>query len=258
LTYSRAKGLLIDLDGTVYDSGQTIPGAAEAVGELRETGIPLRFLTNTSRSSRVEVLARLGDHGIPADIEEVYTASYGAALWLQSSGVERAAVLVPASALVDFSMVRLDHDHPEVVLVGDMGDEWTFQVLNQAFRWVLQGADLIAIHKNPYWMTPNGITLDAGAFVAALEYATNRTAVTIGKPSSEFFETAAASMGVGLSDVIMIGDDLSTDVAGAKAVGATAVLVRTGKYREEDLTASAVKPDSVVDSIRDLPGLLSL
>ncbi len=255
---SKTKGVLLDLDGTIYDAGHAIPGAPEAVNALREGGYPIRFLTNTSRNSRVEVLQRLEEHGIAARLEEMYTATYGAALWLQNRGVRRAAVLVPKTALEDLSAVTLDEERPEAVLVGDLGGEWTFDVLNQAFRWVLQGADLVAIHKNPFWRTETGMTLDAGAFVAALEYSTGQVATTVGKPSREFFATAASSMGCDLSDVIMVGDDLTTDIVGAKAVSASAVLVRTGKYRDEDLAIASTKPDHVIDSVRDLPALLSL
>lgn len=252
----RIEGLLLDLDGTVYDAGRTIPEAPEAIGRLRDAKVPLRFLTNTSRNSRREVLQRLRDHGVPGSLEEMYTASYGAALWLESRGIERAAVLVPNTVLDDFtSAVPVERD-PQVVLVGDLGSDWTFDRLNEAFRWLHGGAELVAIHKNPYWRTPDGLTLDAGALVAALEYATGKRAVTIGKPSADFFHTAAQSMGLESQDVVVVGDDLTTDVRGAKTVGATSVLVRTGKYRDEDLVGSQEQPDYVIDSIADLPQLL--
>jgi HAD superfamily hydrolase (TIGR01458 family) len=251
------KGVLLDIDGTLQDANEAIVGARDAVRQLRSAGLPLRFLTNTSRFSRARVMEVLHSYGIGADLDEVYTASVGASLWLQGRGVRRAAVCVPEQAMVDFPGQLLDEEHPEVVLVGDLGHEWTFTRLNQVFRWLLSGAELVAIHRNRYWRTEHGLTLDAGPFVAALEYATGQSAQTIGKPSPEFFETAVRSMGLDTSDVVMVGDDLSTDVAGAHAAGARAVLVRTGKFREEDLAASRALPDFVIDSIRDLPALLS-
>ncbi len=254
----QVRGVLLDLDGTVWDQGRAIPGAAETVRALREAGIPLRFLTNTSRSSREQLLGRLEGQGIEAGIDEMYTASYGAALWLEDRGIQRAAVLVPEVALSDFSAIDLDGEQPEVVLVGDLGYEWTFDRLNRAFRWLLNGAELVAIHKNRYWRTAEGMTLDAGAFVAALEFAVGREAYTVGKPSREFFETAARSMALEMDDVVMVGDDLSTDIAGAKPLGATTVLVRTGKYLNDDLAAARAWPDVIIDSIEDLPKFLSL
>ncbi len=251
------KGVLLDIDGTLQDANESIAGASDAVRQLRSMGLPLRFLSNTSRRSRTRVVEVLRSYGIGADLDEVYTAAFGASLWLHGRGVRRAALCVPAQALVDFPDQLLDEVDPEVVLVGDLGDEWTFARLNQVFRWLLSGAELVAIHRNRYWRTEHGLTLDAGPFVAALEYATGQVAKTIGKPSPEFFEAAAGSMGLETSDVAMVGDDLSADVAGAQAAGARAVLVRTGKFREEDLATTGTLPDFVIDSIRDLPALLS-
>lgn len=255
----ECRGVLIDLDGTVYDRETVIPGAADAVRTLRGAGFPVRFLTNTSRTSRAELVRRLADHGIEVVREEVYTASYGAALWLAGSRIRRAAVLIPSTALEDFvdvSDVCLDTESPEAVLVGDLGKEWTFGRLNEAFRWLMSGAELVAIHKNPYWRTEDGLTLDAGAFVAALEYGSGREAKIIGKPSREFFATAAGAMGLKTEDVVMVGDDLTTDIVGARAVGAKAILVRTGKFRETDLATARAKPNLIVDSIAELPGVL--
>jgi len=254
----ECKGVLIDLDGTVYDAGAAIPGAADAIRALRAAGIPLRFLTNTSRTSRAELARRLADHGIEAATDEVYTASYGAALWLASRGIRRAAVLVPAVALEDFAEISRDVATPQIVLVGDLGHGWTFERLKEAFRWLMAGADLVAIHRNPFWRSEEGLTLDAGAFVAALEYATGREAKTIGKPSREFFETAARSMDLSTEDVAMVGDDLTTDIAGAKSVGAKAILVRTGKFGGTDLVRGTPEPDLVLDSIAQLPAALRL
>ncbi|KPJ90395.1 MAG: hypothetical protein AMS18_11055 [Gemmatimonas sp. SG8_17] len=256
-TNLAVKGVLLDIDGTLQDANGAIAGAGDAVRQLRSTGLPLRFLTNTSRLSRVQVMEVLRSYGFGADLAEVYTASVGASLWLQGQRVRRAAVCVPAQALVDFPSQLLDEERPEVVLVGDLGNEWTFSRLNQVFRWLLAGAELVAIHRNRYWRTEHGLTLDAGPFVAALEYATGQVAKTIGKPSPEFFETAARSMGLETGDVVMVGDDLSTDVAGAHSAGAKAVLVRTGKFREDDLAASRSRPEFVIDSICGLPALLS-
>ncbi len=254
----ECRGVLIDLDGTVYDREAVIPGAADAVSAMRDAGFAIRFLTNTSRTSRADLVRRLAGLGIEVVKDEVYTASYGAALWLAGRKTRRAAVLVPSTALEDFVGVSVDAENPEAVLIGDLGEEWTFRRLNEAFRWLMSGAELVAIHKNPYWRTEDGLTLDAGAFVAALEYGSGRTAKIIGKPSKEFFTAAASAMGLTTGDVVMVGDDLTTDVVGAKAVGAKAILVRTGKFREPDLATARTKPDLILDSIAELPGVLCL
>ena len=137
-----------------------------------------------------------------------------------------------------------------------LGEAWTFARLNQAFRQVLAGGRLVALQRNRYWKTVDGLALDAGAFVAALEYAAGVSATVVGKPSQAFFTSAIRTLGnVAPEDVVVVGDDATTDVAGAKACGCTGVLVRTGKYRPEDERSN---PDAVIDSLEGLPVLLGL
>ena len=150
----------------------------------------------------------------------------------------------------------VNDDVPEAVVVGDLGPEWTFQRLNGAFRQLLAGARLVALQRNRYWRTPDGLTIDAGAFVAALEYAAGTEAVVVGKPSREFFRLAADSLPPGSGPAVVVGDDVETDIAGARAAGLGSILVRTGKFRPEALAASPVEPDLIVDSIATLAELL--
>ncbi|MEJ2238078.1 MAG: TIGR01458 family HAD-type hydrolase [Gemmatimonadales bacterium] len=252
----RPKAVFLDLDGTVYEVESAIPGASIAVDALRKAGLPLRFITNTSRMSRRAVLQGLNGMGISAQLDELYTTGVAAASWLKSCGIERVSLLLPESALEDFSDLVVDDDRPQAVVVGDLGPAWSFEHLNRAFRAILNGAQLVATHRNRYWKTSDGLTLDAGAFVAALEYASGVEATLVGKPSSQFFQTAADSLEVSIRDVVMTGDDLQNDVAGIQQVGGRGVLVRTGKFRQEELDSSSVHPDAIVDSIADLPDLL--
>ncbi len=252
----RPASVFLDLDGTVYEVDRVIPGATDAVAAIREAGLPLRFITNTSRMSRRAVFEGLRDLGIPAELEEVYTTGIAAASWLKRNGIERISLLLPESSFEDFSDLAIDDHDPEAVVVGDLGLEWTFERLNAAFRSLLKGARLVATHKNRYWNTSTGHTLDAGPFVLALEYASGVEATVVGKPSPEFFRTAAGSLGISAADVVMIGDDLVNDVAGIQQLGGRGILVRTGKFREGDLDNSSVQPDAVIASIAELPGLI--
>jgi HAD superfamily hydrolase (TIGR01458 family) len=142
--------------------------------------------------------------------------------------------------------------------VGDLGAAWSFEHMNRAFRQVLAGARLVALQRNRYWKTAGGLSLDAGPFVAALEYAAGVEATLVGKPSRAFFDIAVASLGVPASDVVMVGDDPMSDVAGAHGAGCAGVLVRTGKYRPGDDLPAGRLPDAVVDSVADLPVLFGL
>ena len=165
------------------------------------------------------------------------------------------ALYVADAGRADFDEFEIDERAPGAVVVGDLGAAWTFDLMNRAFRQLLGGAELLAIQRNRYWKTQDGLTLDAGPFVAALEYAAGKQAVTAGKPSAAFFEAAARSLGLPASQVLMVGDDVASDVEGAMAAGLRGALVRTGKFRPGDLERET-PPDAVIDSIADLPRLL--
>lgn len=257
MTRERPKALLLDLDGTLYEGETAVPGAAAAVEALRSGGLPLRFVTNTTRRPRRTVLEALRRFGIPARLDELFTAPAAAAAWLHARGVRRIALCLPRPTFEDFAEFTIDEERPGAVVVGDLGRAWTFDRLNQAFRWLLAGAELVAIQRNRYWKRADGLTLDAGPFVAALEYASGKPATLVGKPSPAFFEGAARSMGLEPREVAMVGDDLASDVGGAQAAGCIGILVRTGKFRPAELESSDVEPDLVIDSVAALPELLS-
>jgi HAD superfamily hydrolase (TIGR01458 family) len=142
------------------------------------------------------------------------------------------------------------------VVIGDIGNAWTYDLLNNVFRLVTNGAELVALHRNKFWQTEAGLQMDIGAFVAGLEYVTGKTATVTGKPSPEFFAAALSRIGLKPGEVAMIGDDIDTDIGAAQAQGMMGILVKTGKYREAYVRASKIKPDLVLDSIADMGGLL--
>jgi phospholysine phosphohistidine inorganic pyrophosphate phosphatase len=247
---------LFDLDGTLYVGEVAIPGAADAVRALAERGVAYRYVTNTTRMSRRALAVRLAALGFPAPEEALFTPALAAARWLRERGLRRVALYVPEAAHEDFATLERDDIQPEAVVVGDLGEGWTFEALNRAFAHLMRGAALVALQKNRYWLTPAGLTLDAGPFVAALEYAAAREAVVVGKPSADFFRLAADSLGVSPRTAIMIGDDVEADVAGAQDAGLRGALVRTGKYRDDELRRSGVRPDAILDSAADVLDLL--
>jgi HAD superfamily hydrolase (TIGR01458 family) len=254
----RPRGLLLDLDGTLYEGAVPIAGAVAAVGRLRAAGIPVRFVTNTTRFPRTGLLAQLRALGFEVALEELITAPVAAASWLRAHGIRRVGLCVPAATVVDFADFEHDDVRPEAVVVGDLGREWTFDRLNSAFRWLMEGARLVAMQKNRYWKTPEGLALDVGAFVAALEYGAGVEATVVGKPSPAFFVAAAATMGLATHSVAAVGDDAVSDVAGGQSAGCFGVLVQTGKYRPGDESAGERPPDAVLPSVAALPALLGL
>jgi len=254
----RVEALLLDLSGVIYVQDEAVPGAAEALARLRESGDLIRLVTNTTMRPRRAILERLGRLGIEADASELLTPATLARRRCEEAGYDSVALVVLDELREDLEGLPESGGRADAVIVGDLGDRWDYAVLNQAFRQLMEGAHLIALQKNRYWETAEGLSLDAGPFVAALEYAVGREAEVVGKPSPAFFELALSDLGVGPSAAAMVGDDVEADVGGALDAGIAGILVRTGKYREEDVRSSGIEPTATVDSIVDLPGLLSV
>ena len=252
----RATSVLVDLDGVLYVEDEPIAGAIEAVAALRDHGLRLRFVTNTTSRPRRDILARLDRLGMPVPERELVTPACLAVQHCLAAGRRRALLLMRDEVKADLAGLQEVGEGADVVVVGDLGEDFSYRVLNQAFRELLAGAELVALQKNRYWRTPEGLSLDVGPFVAALEYATGCDAVVVGKPAPDFFATVLAGLGVRPADAVMVGDDVESDVGGALRAGLAGVLVRTGKYRSEAVAASGVEPTATVDSIADVPALL--
>lgn len=252
------RGVLVDLDGVLYVGDEVVPGAAEAVAWLRRHEVPHLFLTNTSSRPRAAIAAKLGRFGIEVGEDQILTPATAATAWLKDSAVGRPALFVPeatAAEFADLAPLPADTDEgADCVVVGDLGSGWDFETLNRAFRLLMAEPrpPLIALGMTRYWRAPDGLRLDAGAFVRALEYASGATAVVMGKPDPEFYDHAVRSLGVPKSEVVMVGDDIRADVDGAQKAGLAGILVRSGKYSDADLH-SGVVPNATLDSIADLP-----
>ena len=245
------KGLLLDLDGTLYQSGRPIPGAVEKLQEIRNRGIPVRFVTNTTSKSSGAVVEKLRAMGFNADIGEIHSPPVVAGALLRKESAS-AAFFVSDTTRSDFEGVKQTTDNPDYVVMGDLGDGWTFKRLNEAFRLVYEGARIIALGRTRYWQTRGGLQLDVGPFVSALEYATGTEAITLGKPDPRFFQDAVDALGLSAENVALVGDDAETDVRAAMRAGLKGVLVRTGKYRDGDEEGEP-PPDLVIDSVADVP-----
>lgn len=251
-------GFLIDLDGVLYTGDRAIDGACGAIRLLVERKYRLRFVSNTTQSCKKTISNRLARLGFDIPESAIFTPPLAAIARMKAAGKPRCMLIATGDVHLDFENTcdirgkgAIDY-----VVVGDAGDAMTYERLNAAFRAVNAGAEIIALEKDRFWMSPDGPMLSAGPFVAALEYATGKTATIIGKPSPAFFEMALRDMGVSPNKAAMIGDDILTDIAGAHAIGMRTVLVRTGKFNERALLEAAVRPDHVIGSIADLGDLL--
>jgi HAD superfamily hydrolase (TIGR01458 family) len=249
----EVDGLLIDVDGVLRVDDVVIPGAVEALATLRERGFRHRFLTNASVRSRASLHRNLVGLGLPIDQAELFTAPVATARYLRETGKRRIFLLVKGDVVEDFAEFELADDGVEAVVIGGAEEGFTYERVNRAFQLVHGGAELVAIHRNASWQTAAGLQIDAGAYVAGLEYATHVTATLVGKPSPAFFALALADLGLAAGRVLVVGDDLDADVAGGQQIGAFTSLVRTGKFRPRDLERATRHPDLVLDSIAELP-----
>jgi HAD-superfamily subfamily IIA hydrolase, TIGR01458 len=249
------KGVLIDLDGVVYQNDTLIPGADRAIAWLQQHDIPHLFLTNTTSRPKSALLAKLAGFGINMTPEALLTPPSAAVAYLRDkakTGNAEIALFVPEATREDFAGLP-EGEHPLAVVVGDLAEGWDFPTLNRAFNLLMANpqAELIALGMTRYWRASAGLQLDVGAFAAALGFAAEREPVVMGKPSAAFFQQATSLLGLPLTEVCMIGDDIKADVGGAQACGIKGVLVKTGKYREGDLALGT--PDYVLEELADLP-----
>lgn len=252
---------LLDLEGTLYTDRGVIPGGPEALAALRARGIPFRCVTNTTTRSRAALAARLAGFGYDIPASDILTPVSAAVAHCVAHGLTPVAAYVPQAALGDLTGLdvvpaggaggRGPARIPAAILIGDLGDAWTFSVMQEAFAHVMAGAEIVALSRDRYFMRDGRLTLDAGAFVAGLEYATGRTATVVGKPSATFFQLARAAL-PRTDEVVVVGDDLWSDIQGAQRCGLAAWLVRTGKFREDALRESGIKPDRIVESVAEV------
>ena len=247
------KAFLIDLDGTLYFKNEPYPGAIQTVRYLREKGYQIRFLTNITAKTPKMLHDEMRAMGFNVHDREILNASYACLLYLRSQPRARCHFMVDDFVRSYFNEIPSDDESPDYVILGDFGDRFDFHSLNHAFQLLMNGAELIALQKSPYWVSPEEIRLDCGAFAALLEYASGKTAKVIGKPSELFFRIAIDSLQLPPSEVIMVGDDITTDILGAERMGMRSVLVRTGKFQPNQLEDPVANPTWVLDSVSDLP-----
>jgi len=270
------RGLLIDLDGVLMLRGEAIPGAVDAMDRLEQSRLPYRILTNTSLVSRRTLSLQAAILGFRIEPDHIVSALSATAAHTRRAFAGRPIyVLAAPDARREFAgqwlVSHAEADSPgmavDAVVVGDSPEELTYANVNRAFRFIRDGAAFIAVHRNPWWSTVGGPTIDAGLFVVGLEYSSGTIATVLGKPSSGIFAEAASQVAAGLpaadaaagspaagvaagpaagspasdptAGLVMVGDDLVMDVAGGIAAGLRTVLVLTGRSSPEDVARAA-------------------
>jgi HAD superfamily hydrolase (TIGR01458 family) len=248
------KGVLIDLDGVVYVGNKALPGSLDAIRRIRELRVPCKFITNTTRRPRRRIVSDLARLGLDIFAADLFTPAALAHDFLASRNLVPFLIVHP-DLREDFA--GLEAAGGDAVVVGDAGAFFTYDLLNQAFRKIIHGAEFLALAKNRNFLDHDGeLSLDAGPFVTGLEYASGKVATVLGKPAPAFFKRAVESLACGPEDVVMIGDDAEADVVGAMAAGLQGILVQTGKYRPGQEATLAERPTYVARNLQAAVELL--
>ena len=252
------RGILFDLDGTLWFKGKMIEGTTECLEWARERGLKVRIVTNVDSRTGEMLRQDFADRGLRIAPGEIYTPADAALTLVRQNSGKKFHFLVSRILTPLFEPFSIDNPPSDVVVVGDFRDNFSYERFNMAFRHLLEGAELVALQKGKYYIRAEGPLIDTGAFVVALEYASGKTARVLGKPEKEFFSACLGEMGLSAAEVVVVGDDVTTDIEGAAAIGAAGILVRTGKYRAGDEARLRVLPPlfEVIDSVKELPRVL--
>ncbi len=241
------KGVLLDLSGVLYIDKAPLAGALDALKLLQSSTLPVCFITNTSRQSRQSIFNLLGSMGFDIPIKDIFTTSTATLSYLESHQL-RPHLLIHPGLVSEFA--HLTTDNPNAVVLGDAGNDFSYDALNSAFRVLMQGDQIsfISMGYNRYFMESDGLSLDLGAFTCALEFASGKKAIITGKPSKDFFLQAVQQLQCNAHEVVMVGDDVESDIEGAMQAGLMGCLVKTGKYRDDDENRISKPPTHVADN----------
>ncbi|MGZ3643763.1 MAG: TIGR01458 family HAD-type hydrolase [Ktedonobacteraceae bacterium] len=253
------RGVLIDIDGVLHVSLKAIAGAHETLHWLESQGYQVCFVTNATTSSRATLVQKLRNIGLSLEEQRVVTAPVATANFIrQHYRDKRCWLLTKGDTARDFAGIHLVDSQADVVVIGGAEELLTYENMNKAFRMLMNGAILIATHINLYWRTNDGLQLDSGPFVHALEIATGQKAIVLGKPNIAFFEQAMLIIGVRPKEALMVGDDIENDIGGAQRAGLKGALVCTGKHNAQSPLLERIHPDVILPSIAELPHWLEV
>ena len=243
-------GFLFDLNGVFYEDGNIIFGANETIDWVKKNSIPFKFISNNSTLSRKLFVEKLKNIGLNINISDVITSNYAGVLTIKKMGLKNCKLIMTEDAKLDYKKFQLRNQKIDAIVIGDIGEKWSFSLMNELMNDVISGAEIIALHKGKYYQSEGKLKIDCGAFVAGLEYSTSKKAISIGKPKKSFFDLAACDLGT--NKICIVGDDLHNDIEGGLKMGYKTILVKTGKFRQNIFDKSKIKPDFCIPSIKEL------
>ncbi len=249
------KPVLIDFDGVLKLGNSPAPDTKEFFIFISDNNIPACILSNSTLRTGHLIKEFFSSHGINLKIPAL--TAFDAAVLFVKNNYKRVQVYCRDYLIHHFEGM-VDEDNPEAVIIGDIEDKWNYEIMNNIFKKVFKGTDLIAMHKNKYWNPHGELLIDAGAFIEGIEYSTNKKAILIGKPSKLYFESALNKIGCSLKDgFFMIGDDIENDVLAAQKIGGTGILIYTGKTEFPLKSKLESKPDFEVHSLAEIINIFS-
>ena len=257
INFSNIKGLLLDLEGVVYEGDKLVDGALDTINKLLSCDFKIKYLTNTTVTPRKQILKKLLKFKLSITETDIFTPPIAASIFLKKNKISKIFLSTNQLLQEDFKEFIIDEVKPEAIILGDLYKAFNWERLNEVFRLIYNNDTLIiALHKNKYCKRENKIGLDLGPFVTALEYAASKKSILIGKPEKNFFNLTIEDMELRKEEVVMIGDDIFADIGGAKNNSIPTIQVRTGKFQKKDETNSHLQPDYRINSIVDLPNIL--
>ena len=251
------QGIVFDVDGVLEFQGQVYPGAVDLINKLRQKGIVIRILTNSTLKSRKSCAAKLNHKGFKIYEKEVITASYATAGYLKALNPTSCWVMLKREGLDEFKYFNQSDLDPEYIVLGDYREDFNFQNMNKALKLLLGGSKLVVMITEMVDNSMGDVELTVGAYGKMLETAANIEATYIGKPNKYVFDVALGSMNLDREKVLMVGDRIGSDVLGAKNAGLKSVLIKQGEFMERDLSGD-LQPNYLVESISEIGDLLGL
>ncbi|MDP4177141.1 MAG: HAD-IIA family hydrolase [Bacillota bacterium] len=248
--------ILFDLDGTLYEKGRPIKTVVNTIEILRKERMKMGFITNTDGWPVKYIHNRLIDMGFNISLDEIFTPIAAVREFFVNNTDKSCYCLVNDNVLKSFKNLNMNDINPDYVVIGDFSDKISYEEINKVFRFIMNGSLILALSKTKHYFQDNGININTGAFVSMFENACDKEAILLGKPSKEFFNIVLSHLGSISSKTLVVGDDFTVDVVGAKSINAISVLVKAGHYNEDLINKSKVKPDYIIEDITKLPSLL--
>jgi len=252
--FMQHKPILIDLDGVLKLGNSPAPDVEEFFDFIKENNIPSCILSNSTLRTGEQVKEFFTSHRIGLTIPAI--TAFDATLSFVKKNYRKVQVYCRDYLIHHFDGM-INTENPEAIVIGDIEDKWNYNIVNDIFKKVFAGADLIAMHKNKYWNPAGELLIDAGAFITGIEFASGKEAILIGKPSPIYFQTAIEVIKAKIEDgFFMIGDDIENDIKAAQDIGGKGILIYTGKTKFPIGNSINIKPDFEAHSLKEVITIL--